>query len=102
MCKKDSSFGFALGILAGVVGGIAAGILFAPKSGEDSRHELKEAYDDLMQKYSPEIAQAKKQALDMIKTSKDKIEETYKKFNENLKAQKLAHAKNCEIDVYEI
>ncbi len=102
MCKKDSSFGFALGILAGVVGGIAAGILFAPKSGEDSRRELKEAYDDLMQKYSPEIAQAKKQALDMIKTSKDKIEETYKKFNENLKAQKLAHAKNCEIDVYEI
>ena len=38
----------------------------------------------------------------MIKSSKEKIEDSYKKFNENLKAQKLAHAKNCEIDVYEI
>ena len=38
MCKKeDSSFGFAMGILAGMIGGIAAGILFAPKSGEESR-----------------------------------------------------------------
>ena len=49
MSKKDSSIGFAIGILAGVVGGIAAGILFAPKSGEESRRELKDAYDDLMQ-----------------------------------------------------
>ena len=102
MCKKDSSICFAIGILAGVIGGIAAGVLLAPKSGEESRRELKAAYDDFMQKYSPEITQAKKQAMEMIKSSKDKIEDTYKKFNENLKAQKLAHAKNCEIDVYEI
>ena len=102
MLKKDSSIGFAIGILAGVVGGIAAGMLFAPKSGEESRRELKDAYDDLMQKYSPEITLAKKQAMDMIKSSKEKIEDTYKKFNDNLKAQKLAHPKNCEIDVYEI
>ena len=102
MCKKDNSLCFAIGILAGVVGGIAAGILFAPKSGEESRRELKDAYEDLMQKYSPEITQAKKQAMEMIKSSKEKIEDTYKKFNDNIKAQKLAHAKNCEIDVYEI
>ncbi len=102
MSKKDSSIGFAIGILAGVVGGIAAGLLFAPKSGEDSRRELKETYENLMQKYSPEITQAKKQAMEMIKSSKEKIEDTYKKFNDNIKAQKLAHAKNCEIDVYEI
>ena len=102
MCKKDNSICFAIGILAGVVGGIAAGILFAPKSGEESRRELKDAYEDLMQKYSPEITNAKKQAMEMIKSSKKKIEDTYKKFNDNIKAQKLAHAKNCEIDVYEI
>ncbi len=102
MCKKDNSICFAIGILAGVVGGIAAGILFAPKSGEESRRELKDAYEDLMQKYSPEITNAKKQAMEMIKSSKEKIEDTYKKFNDNIKAQKLAHAKNCEIDVYEI
>ncbi len=102
MSKKDSSIGFAIGILAGVVGGVVAGLLFAPKPGEESRRELKETYEDLMQKYSPEITQAKKQAVEMIKASKEKIEETYNKFNENIKAQKLARAKNCEIDVYEI
>lgn len=102
MCKKDNSLGFAIGILAGVVGGIAAGVLLAPKSGQEARRDIKEAYEDLIQKYSPEICNAKKQAMEMIKSSKDKIEDTYKKFNENLKAQKMAHAKNCEIDVYEI
>ena len=35
MCKKDSSICFAIGILAGVIGGIAAGVLLAPKSGEE-------------------------------------------------------------------
>ena len=102
MSKKDTSIGFAIGILAGVIGGITAGILLAPKSGAESRRELKDACEDLMQKYSPEISMAKKQAMDMIRSSKEKMEDTYKKFNDNLKAQKLAHAKNCEIDVYEI
>lgn len=102
MTKKDKSIGFAIGILVGVIGGVAAGVLFAPKSGEQSRKDLKEACDDLIQKYSPEITNAKRHAIDMIKSSKEKIEDTYKKFNDNLKAQKMAHAKNCEIDVYEI
>ena len=47
MSKKDSSFGFAMGILTGVIGGIVGGILFAPKSGEESRKELKEAIDEI-------------------------------------------------------
>ena len=42
MCKKDDSFNFAMGILAGMVGGVIAGILFAPKPGVESRKELKE------------------------------------------------------------
>jgi len=75
MSKKDSGFGFAMGILAGVLGGIAVGVLFAPKSGEESRKELKEAIDDLKEKYSPEVIRAKEQALVMIKSSKDKVEE---------------------------
>ncbi len=102
MCKKDNSFGFSLGLLAGVVGGVVAGVLLAVKPGEESRRELKQTYDDLMQKYSPEITEAKKQAKELIKASKDKIEEKYNEYNENIKAQKLAHAKSCEVEVYEI
>ena len=103
MCKKDdSSFGFAIGILAGVVAGIATGILFAPKSGEETRKELKDTIDGLREKYSPEIIQAKEQALNTIKASKEKIEDTYKKFNDYLKAKQLAKAKNNETNVDEI
>jgi len=103
MCKKDDNlFGFAMGILAGVVGGIAVGVLFAPKSGEESRREIKEAIDELKEKYSPEIVQAKDQALSAIKGTKDKIEEAYGKFNDYLKARQLAKAKNNETNVDEM
>jgi gas vesicle protein len=100
--KDDSSFGFAMGILAGVVGGIVAGILLAPKSGEESRKELKETIDNLKEKYSPEIIQAKEQALNAIKSSKDKVESAYTKFNDYLKAKQLAKAKNNETNVDEM
>lgn len=100
MCKKDNSIGFAIGILIGVVGGVAAALLYAPKPGEDARREIKKTFVDLTEKYSPEILKAKKQALDIIKSSKSKIEEEYKKFADNIKAQKLANAKNIETDVY--
>ena len=100
--KDDSSFGFAMGILAGVLGGIVAGVLFAPKSGEESRKELKETIDELKEKYSPEILQAKEQAMCAIKSSKEKVEDAYKKFNDYLKAKQLAKAKNNETNVDEM
>ena len=103
MCRKeDNSFGFAMGILAGMVGGVIAGILFAPKSGEESRKELKETIDELKEKYSPEIVQAKEQAMNAIKGSKEKIEDAYQKFNDYLKARQLAKAKNNETNVDEM
>ena len=32
--SKNKSFMFAMGLIAGVVGGLVAGVLYAPKSGE--------------------------------------------------------------------
>ncbi len=100
MCKKDNSICFALGILAGIVGGIAAGVLYAPKPGKEFRDDIKKTVIDVAEKYSPEIQKAKKQALDIIKNSKYKIEEQYNNFLDNMKAEKLANAKNIETDVY--
>ncbi|MFQ8626655.1 MAG: YtxH domain-containing protein [Candidatus Gastranaerophilaceae bacterium] len=45
--SKNKSFMFGMGLLAGVVGGIVAGVLLAPQSGEESRRELKEAACEL-------------------------------------------------------
>ena len=102
MCKKDDNFGFAMGILGGVVAGVIAGVLFAPKPGKESREELKETIDNLREKYSPEIIKAKEQALEAIRSSKDKVEDAYNRFNDYLKARQLAKAKNNETNVDEM
>ena len=102
MCKKTNSIAFAMGILAGVAGGVLLGVAFAPKSGEESRKDLKEAFKAVADKCNPEIDKVKKQAIDVIKSTKYKIEEECKKIADNIKAEKLANAKKIETDVYNI
>lgn len=48
--SKNKSFMFGMGLLAGVVGGLIAGVLYAPKPGEEARRELKEAACELYEK----------------------------------------------------
>ena len=75
---------------------------------EDNDKILKIGYlfesddDELKEKYSPEVIKAKEQAFEAIKSSKDKIEDAYKKFNDYLKARQLAKAKNNETNVDEM
>ena len=103
MCKKeDGSFNLAIGVLAGVATGILAGVLFAPKSGEQTRKEIKEAFDEMKEKYCPEVLNAKEQAILAIKKTKEKFEDAYKNFNDYLKAKQLAKAKNHETNVDEM
>lgn len=95
MSEKNST-SFGLGLLAGVVGGIIAGVLYAPKSGEKSRKELKEIIDDFNEKHSPEINDAKKQAFETIDLVKYKLERQYRKLSHMLKSKKLQKAKELE------
>ena len=97
MCKDDnSSICFGLGLLAGVLGGIAAGILFAPCPGEEMRAKVKDTVCDLAEKYSPEVQEAKKQALESIDLLKYNLEKQYKKFGNMLKSKKMRRAKELE------
>jgi len=100
MGKKNSSLSFGLGLMAGVVGGILAGVLFAPKSGDESRKKLKETVTELAEKHSPEIKEAKKQAMESIDLVKYKLERQYRKLNHVLKAKKLQKAKELEDTEY--
>ena len=94
--SKNKSFMFGMGLLAGVVGGIVAGVLLAPKPVEESRRELKEAACELYEKNSPAIKEAKKQALENIDLMKYKLERQYKKFSNMLKSKKMRKAKELE------
>ena len=94
--SKNKTFMFGMGLLAGVVGGIVAGVLFAPKPGEESRRELKEAACELYEKHSPAINEAKRQAMENVDLMKYKLERQFRKFNNMLKSKKLQKAKELE------
>ena len=66
MSKDKSSICFGVGLLAGVIGGIVAGILYAPCSGEEMRKKVKDTACELVEKHSPAINDAKKQALESL------------------------------------
>ena len=94
--SKNKTFAFAMGLIAGVVGGLVAGVLYAPKSGEESRRELKDAACELYEKNSPAIKDAKKQDLENIDLMKYKLERQFRKFNNMVKSKKLLKAKELE------
>ncbi len=96
MCKDNDSLGFGIGILIGVVGGITAGILLAPKKGEDSRKEIKDAIENLVENQCPKVQAAKKRAIDAIDVVKYKIENQIKKFKNAAKSEKMEKAKELE------
>ena len=96
MNKENNSIGFGLGLLAGVVGGIVAGILYAPKPGKESVEELREVISDLSQKHSPEVKEAKKQAMESIDLMKYKLERQLRKMAHMLRSKKLQKAKELE------
>lgn len=101
MSEKNNSISFGLGLFAGVIGGIIAGVLYAPKPGEESRKELKEVVEELAEKHSPEVREAKKQALESIDLVKYKLERQYRKLNHMLKSKKLQKAKELEDTEYD-
>ncbi len=102
MSKEDSSISFGVGLLIGVVGGVIAAILYAPKSGEETRKDVENVITDLAQKYTPEITEAKRQALTSIDVIRYRLEQQYNKINETIKAKQIAKAKQKESIDYEV
>ena len=101
MSKEKSSIGFGLGLIAGVVGGIIAGVLYAPKPGQESREDLKNAAADFAEKHSPEIREAKKQAVESMDLFRYKLERQFRKIGHMVKSYKLKKAKELEGSEYD-
>ncbi len=102
MSKEDSSISFGVGLLIGVVGGVIAAVLYAPKSGEETRKNVENVITDIAEKYTPEIKEAKKQALTSIDVMRYRLEQQYNKINETIKAKQIAKAKQKESVDYEV
>ena len=103
MSKDDSSISFGVGLLLGVVGGVIAACLYTPKSGEETRKDVENVITDIAQKCTPEINEAKRQALTSIDVMRYRLEQQYNKLNESIKAKHLAKAKEKEaMEDYEV
>lgn len=102
MSKEDNSISFGMGLLLGVLGGVAAAILYAPKSGAETREDIKNCVNDFAQKHAPEIKEAKKQALESLDMMKYKLEKQYNKINEHIKAKQMAKAREKEDQSYDL
>lgn len=68
---------FALGALLGAAVGVAAGILTAPKSGKETRAELKVRADEAKKKADKAIADAREKGESFYEDVRDRAEGAY-------------------------
>lgn len=66
---------FAIGAVIGAVAGVIAGLLAAPKSGKESRADLKEKAGDLKRGASKKIDNARTKGEEIIDEAKARIDQ---------------------------
>lgn len=95
MASNDGSMfkGFVLGGFFG----LAAGILFAPKSGEAIRRELKDEGDDLLDKAKDELEKIK----DDLGNLRDKINKTIEHGKNVFEQAETAEERDFEAEISE-
>ena len=66
------------------------------------KEELRRKKGNLAEKYTPEIQEAKKQALTSIDVMRYRLEQQYNKINDTIKAKQIAKAKEKESNEFDI
>jgi len=94
--NTDNSIIFGLGLLAGVVGGIIAGVMLAPKSGEETRKDLANKAKAIKKNLPKKIESAKEKSLRSIERTTVTIKNIIEDVQNSLKAKKMANAKIME------
>ncbi|MGD9488284.1 MAG: YtxH domain-containing protein [Calditrichaceae bacterium] len=96
MSSNESKF--LKGFLLGGAFGMIAGVLFAPKSGKDTRDDLKHESDDLLEKAQSELDKIKNELNDL----KDKISDTIKKGKAKLEQSETIEERDFDSEVNSI
>jgi gas vesicle protein len=71
--REDSNDGFALGLLVGAAIGVVGAMLFAPKSGVETRQQLKDLADQQKDKLKNQWEETKAKAADVAGAAKEKL-----------------------------
>lgn len=71
--RDSSGAGFVTGLLLGAVVGACAALLYAPKSGEETRKELKDIADQQKENLKFKWELTKEKAAEAVNTAKEKV-----------------------------
>ena len=96
----------AAGVAAGVAAGAVGGILLAPKSGKETREDIKNASKQAVDAVSDKAAgaKAKAKAGDVLSSQKEKFNDSKAKIKEYLDAKKAVDeaCEECDVNSEEV
>lgn len=75
MSNGNGYAGFGYGFLAGAVIGLAVGILYAPKSGRETRMLLREKASEEWEKAGEVVGEVREKAGEVVERMKEKVAE---------------------------
>lgn len=92
----DGIFTFLAGMTLGMLGGAVAGILFAPKSGDELRADAQEFVKTLPGKVNDELRNPNTRTREFIEKTRYSIENQVGKVKKDRSARSMAKAKEAE------
>ena len=93
---NDGIAEFLLGMILGVAGGALLGILFAPKSGQETRQDVRAFFEDLPDKVKDDMQNPEGKTRGFFGKTLLKLEDQVGKVNKAIRAGKMAEAKKRE------
>jgi len=94
--KTEDALAFGIGTLIGVLTGVAAAILFSPKSGEEMREDLKVAAKKIINENNPNTIYTNRINTAALARLQYTIESQFNKVIDTIKAGRMAAAKRKE------
>lgn len=92
----DGIFTFVAGMTVGLLGGAVAGLLLAPKSGEELRADAQTFIRNLPNRVNDELNNPNTRTREFIAKTRYNIENQVGKVKKDREADRLAKAKNAE------
>lgn len=94
--ESDGYVSFGVGLLFGISLGAVLGVLFAPKSGDEIRSDIRNLAQDVPDNVNQSLDETKEKCNSIVNRTRYSIENQISKVNSAIKAGKMASAKMQE------
>ncbi|HEY9687196.1 MAG TPA: YtxH domain-containing protein [Coleofasciculaceae cyanobacterium] len=94
--NDDGIFAFLAGMFLGLFGGVLAGLLFAPKSGDELRGDAQKFVSTLPSRVNQELSNPNTRTREFIDKTRYSIESQVGKVKKDRDADRMAKAKRAE------